>query len=101
MGCPTAPHAGTDVSLGSLISMTEPSKNESWPLLMENSIQIAWDFLEATGELGDAEVAARFLTDAVEILILRGETRKLMLANRAIDAYKRFKAERAPLLLVS
>jgi hypothetical protein len=76
--------------------MTEPV-----PLLMENSIQIAWDYLEATGELGDAEIAARFLTDAVEILILRGETRKLMLANRAIDAYKRFKIERAPLLRVS
>ena len=75
--------------------MTEPI-----PLLMENSIQIAWDYLDATGELGDPEVAARFLTDAVEILIQRGETRKLMLANRAIDAYKRFKTER-PLSLVS
>ena len=69
--------------------MTEPL-----PLLMENSIQIAWDYLEGTGELGDAEVAARFLTDAVETLIRRGETRKLMLANRAIDAYKRFTEER-------
>ena len=75
--------------------MTEPL-----PLLMENSIQIAWDYLEATGELGDAGVAARFLTDAVEIMIRRGETRKLMLANRAINAYKRFKTER-PLSLVS
>ena len=69
--------------------MTEPM-----PLLMENSIQIAWDYLEATGELGEPEVAARFLTDAVEVMIKRGETRKLMLANRAIDAYKRFKVER-------
>jgi len=69
--------------------MTEPM-----PLLTENSIQIAWDYLEATGELGDLEMAARFLTDAVEIMIKRGETRKLMLANRAIDAYKRFKADR-------
>ena len=76
--------------------MTEPV-----PLLMENSIQIAWDYLEAIGELGDPEVAARFLTDAVEIMIERGETRKLMLSNRAIDAYKRFKAERYPLLRVS
>ena len=73
---------------------------EQLPLLMENSIQIAWDYLEATGELGDAEGAARFLTDAVETMIRRGETRKLMLANRAIDAYKRFKTER-PLSLVS
>lgn len=69
--------------------MTEPL-----PLLMENSIQIAWDYLEGTGELGDAEVAARFLTDAVELLLQRGETRKLALANRAIDAYMRFKADR-------
>jgi hypothetical protein len=83
------PRAGTDVPFGSLISMTEPL-----PLLMENSIQIAWDYLEATDELGDAEVAARFLTDAVEIMIQRGETRKLMLANRAIDAYQRFKVDR-------
>jgi len=67
---------------------------EPVPLLMENSIQIAWDYLEGTDELGDPEVAARFLTDAIEILIRRGETRKLMLANRAIDAYKLFKAER-------
>ena len=74
--------------------MTEFSKNESWPLLMENSIQIAWDYLEGTDELGDPEVAARFLTDAVEIMIQRGETRKLMLANRAIDAYTRFKVDR-------
>ena len=81
--------------------MTETfSMNKPWPLLMENSIQIAWDYLEATGELGDAEVAARFLTDVVEIMIRRGETRKLMLANRAIDAYKQFKTER-PLSLVS
>ncbi|CAN7236275.1 hypothetical protein LJR220_000893 [Bradyrhizobium sp. LjRoot220] len=76
--------------------MTEPI-----PLLMENSIEIAWDYLERTGELGDAEIAARFLSDAIEIMILRGETRKLMLANRAIDAYKRFKAEHYPLSLVS
>lgn len=69
--------------------MSEPT-----PLLMENSIQIAWDYLEGTGELGDPELAARFLTDVVEVLIQRGETRKLMLANRAIDAFLSFKVER-------
>ena len=68
--------------------------SEPLPLLMENSIQIAWDYLEGTGELGDPELAARFLTDVVEILIQRGETRKLMLANRAIDSFLRFKVER-------
>ena len=74
--------------------------NEPLPLLFENSIQIAWDYLEATGELGDAETAARFLTDSVEAMIRRGERRKLMLSNRAIDAYRRFKNERIPLTLV-
>ena len=67
--------------------------NQQHPLLMENSIQIAWDYLEATGELGDGEVAARFLVDSVEVMIRRGETRKLALSNRAIDAYRKFRAE--------
>jgi hypothetical protein len=68
--------------------------NEPLPILVENSIQIAWDYLERTGELGDPEVASRVLFDAVEMMVLRGERRKLLLSNKAIDAYKRFKAER-------
>jgi len=75
--------------------------HEPLPLLMENSIQIAWDYLEATGELGDSEVAARFLVDSVEVMIRCGETRKLALSNRAIDAYRKFKAEPGRLTLVS
>ena len=75
--------------------------NEPLPLLMENSIQIAWDYLEATGELGDGHIAARFLMDSVEMMIRRGERRKLLLSNRAIDAYRRFRAERNRLTLVS
>jgi hypothetical protein len=53
--------------------------NEPLPMLMENSIQIAWDYLEATGELGDGHIAARFLMDSVEMMIRRGERRKLLL----------------------
>jgi hypothetical protein len=68
--------------------------NEPLPTLVENSIQIAWDYLERTGELGDPEVASRVLFDAVEMMVLRGERRKLLLSNKAIDVYKRFKAER-------
>ena len=75
--------------------------SEPLPLLMENSIQIAWDYLEATGELGDGHVAARFLMDAVEVMIRRGERRKLLLSNVAIDAYLKFRAERRSLTLVS
>lgn len=68
--------------------------NEPLPILVENSIQIAWDYLERTGELGDPEAASRVLFDAVEMMVLRGERRKLLLSNRAIDAYMRFKADR-------
>jgi hypothetical protein len=40
--------------------------------LLEDSFQIAWEYLERTGELGDANTASRFLSDAIEIMIRRG-----------------------------
>ena len=33
---------------------------EPLPILVENSIQIAWDYLERTGELGNPEVPEKF-----------------------------------------
>lgn len=74
--------------------------SEPIPNVMENAIQIAWDYLDRTGELGDPEIAARTLLDTVEAMIRQGERRPLMLSNRAIDAYKRFKTEHR-LMLVS
>ena len=64
------------------------------PVLFENSIQIAWDYLERTGEIDDAFVASRFLSDTIGIMIRRGERRRLLLSNKAITAYQRFKQER-------
>jgi len=58
-------------------------------MLMENSIQIAWDYLEATGELGEPENAARELLDIIEDMIRRGERRRILIANTTIDIYKR------------
>jgi hypothetical protein len=75
--------------------MTEPI-----PIAMETSIQMAWDFLNRTGELGEPEVAARVLLDAVESMVRQGERRPLMLSNKAIHAYKRFKSDR-PLVRIS
>jgi hypothetical protein len=74
--------------------------SEPVPNIMESAIQMAWDYLDRTGELGDPELAARVLLDAVERMIREGERRPLMLSNKAIDAYKRFKTERH-LVLVS
>jgi hypothetical protein len=76
--------------------MTEPL-----PILMENAIQIAWDYLERSGELGDPEIASRFLLDTVESMVRRGERRRLLLSNKAIDAYQRFHSEHKHLALVS
>ena len=60
-------------------------------VLMEASIQIAWDYLERTGELGDPERASAFLMDTVEAMIRKGERRKLLLSNRAIERYRIFR----------
>jgi hypothetical protein len=62
--------------------------------LIEDSIQIAWDYLERTGELEQPEIASKFLLDSVELMIRRGVRSRLLLSNRAITAYLRFKQAR-------
>lgn len=61
--------------------------------LIENSFQIAWDYLEATGELGPPDTAAGHLLDSIEAMIRLGERRRLVLSNKAIAAYQSFRAE--------
>jgi hypothetical protein len=56
--------------------------------LVENAFMIAWEYLQATGELGEPEGSARELLDIIESMIRRGERRRLLLANVAIDIYK-------------
>jgi hypothetical protein len=41
--------------------------------LLEESFQIAWEYLERTGELGDGAVASRFLSDTIEAMIRQGQ----------------------------
>jgi hypothetical protein len=67
---------------------------EPIPILIENAIQIAWDYLERTGSLGDPNVASKVLLKSVEAMIVKGERRRLMLSNKAIDDYKKFQSER-------
>ena len=54
--------------------------------LMEESLQIAWDYLERTGEIEDNWVASRYLGDAIELMIRQGQRSRLVLSNRAITA---------------
>ena len=70
------------------VDMTEPL-----PVLIDSSIEIAWDYLNRTGELGDAMVAGRFLSDTIELMVRCGERRRLMLANKAIAAYQQFRRQ--------
>jgi hypothetical protein len=68
--------------------------NETISILIDSSIEIAWDYLARTGELGDATVAGRVLLHSIETMVFRGERRRLMLANIAIIEYQKFLAER-------
>jgi hypothetical protein len=63
--------------------------------LLEDSFQIAWEYLDRTGELGDAAAASRFLSDTIETMIRRGQRSGLTLSNRAISAYQRFRSSGA------
>jgi hypothetical protein len=64
--------------------MTEPL-----PHVMENSLQIAWDFLEGVGEIDDPHKTAEFLLGNIKSQMLKGEDRTLVLSNRAIDSFRR------------
>lgn len=59
------------------------------PPLVENSLLIAWDFLDGVGEIDDREQTAEFLLRSIKTQILKGEERALALSNRAIDSFRR------------
>ncbi|HXM75301.1 MAG TPA: hypothetical protein VN971_00835 [Thermoanaerobaculia bacterium] len=63
--------------------------------LLEDSFQIAWEYLERSGELGDGASASRFLSDVIETMIRRGQRGRLAKSNRAISAYQRFRSSGA------
>ena len=56
--------------------------------VIEQSFNIAWDFLARSGELRDAEKSTVFLVRFIGDQIRAGERRPMMIANRAIDAYR-------------
>jgi hypothetical protein len=61
---------------------------EPLPILVESSLQIAWDFLDGLGEIADPQQTAEFLLRSINAQILKGERRTLVLSNRAIDRYR-------------
>ena len=67
--------------------------SEPLPILMEKALQIAWDYLEQTGQIDDPEITGWLLLDAVEHMVRGGERRRLALSNGAITAYERLRAD--------
>ncbi len=60
---------------------------------VESAFFIAWSFLETSGELGSPDASANVILDAIEAQLRTGERRELMLANKAIAAYRAQMAE--------
>ncbi|MCP3385565.1 MULTISPECIES: hypothetical protein [unclassified Bradyrhizobium] len=55
---------------------------------LEESFDIAWNFLEKSGELRGAAESATIILDSIERQLRAGERRRLMLANVAISSYR-------------
>jgi hypothetical protein len=54
--------------------------------LLEESVEIAWNYLQGSGELEND--AARYLSDVIELMIRRGQRNRMYLANMAIIKYR-------------
>ena len=69
--------------------------SESVPILVENAVQIAWEFLERSGDITDGHETSQFLIKTIGKMALAGERRQLMPTNRAIDTYRQSKLKAA------
>jgi hypothetical protein len=67
--------------------------SETLQYIVAMSLEIAWDYLEATGEVGNPDRAAEHLLDTIEVMIRHGERRPLLLSNMAIASYQRSRAQ--------
>jgi hypothetical protein len=77
-------------------------RDDAPPLLLEESVKIAADYLDRTGEIDNVDEAYQFLVAKVGFMIAQGQRNRLLLANRAIAAYQRYREARTvELLLVS
>lgn len=59
--------------------------------LVEESVEIAWVYLQQTGELEND--AARYLSDTIVAMIRSGQRNRMFLANMAIIKYRASKQQ--------
>lgn len=57
--------------------------------LVEESYNIAWNYLSLSGQIDNPEQGHLLLTEEISRLIVDGERNSLKLANRAIAGYER------------
>jgi hypothetical protein len=62
--------------------------------LLEGSVKIAADFLDRAGEIDNVGEANQFLVEKVGLMIAQGQRNRMLLANRAIAAYQRYRQAR-------
>jgi hypothetical protein len=64
--------------------------------LLEESVHIAWVYLDRSGELGNGDTA-RYLTDTIELMIRHGQRNRMFLANKAIMKYRASRSNVVPI----
>lgn len=57
--------------------------------LVEDSYNIAWNYLSASGQIDNPEHCHLLLSEEISRLIVDGERNPLRLANKAITGYER------------
>ena len=77
-------------------------RDDGNPQLLMETKQIAWEFLERSGEIDDAAEVNQFLTGKIEQMVGQGQRNRLALSNRAIAAFREYRRSRTiELTLVS
>ena len=71
--CRPATEAGSPVTSAGTPAAPDRFLTMTISHLLEESLQIAWEYLERTGELGDGAAASRFLSEKIEAMIRHGE----------------------------
>jgi hypothetical protein len=69
-------------------------RDDAPPELLEGAVRIAADYLQRTGEVDDPAETGQFLVSKIQFMISQGQRNRLLLANRAITAYQRYRKAR-------
>ena len=69
-------------------------RDDAAPQLLQEAVLIAADFLDRTGQIDDRVETREFLVSKIQFMISQGQRNRLLLANRAITAWQRYRKGR-------